>query len=153
MKRQQRTIGSILEIDLQDDTFAYTQVLDKANFAFFDYKAKQRLSNFNILTEVGILFIAAVYKDVVTEGRWLKVDKMAIQGGLEILPMKFIQDALEPSKFSSYNPNTGEMIPCTREQANGLECAAVWEAEHIESRIRDHYEGKSKGWAEQLEIE
>ena len=67
MKKQQRTVGSILEVDLCDGTFVYAQILEKASFAFFDYRVKSRLSNFDILTTKGILFILSVYKNAVTD--------------------------------------------------------------------------------------
>jgi hypothetical protein len=66
--------------------------------------------------------------------------------------MEFIQNTLDPSKFSLYDPNTGEMTPATKEQCIGLECAAVWEAEHVVDRINDHYAGRKNKWLEQLEI-
>lgn len=64
--------------------------------------------------------------------------------------MKFIQDVLNPEKFELYDPNNGEIIPATKEQIQGLECAAVWEAEHVESRIIDYYEGRPNKWVKQL---
>ncbi len=55
--------------------------------------------------------------------------------------MQFIQDAIHPDRFEFYDPNTGESRPATKEQIKGLERASVWEANHIEDRIRDHYNG------------
>ena len=66
--------------------------------------------------------------------------------------MQFIQDPINPEKFELYNPNTGEITSTTRDEAKGLERAAVWEAEHIESRLRDYYEGKENTWVNQLKI-
>ena len=66
--------------------------------------------------------------------------------------MKFIQDSLNPSKFESYNPNTGEITPSTKEECIGLERAAVWEAEHVESRITDFFNSRENVWVKQLEL-
>ena len=152
MKKQQRTVGSILEVDLCDGTFVYAQILEKASFAFFDYRVKSRLSNFDILTTKGILFILSVYKNAVTDGRWLKVGKIPIVKELQVLPMQFIQDALNPIMFSLYNPNTGEITDTTKDKVLGLEAAAVWEAEHVESRVKDYYNATTNIWVEQLKI-
>lgn len=60
--------------------------------------------------------------------------------------MQFILDALDQDSFELYNPNTGEILPAIKEEIKGLERAAVWEASHIEDRIRDHYNGESCIW-------
>ncbi len=152
MKRQQRTIGAIFEINIDNQYHVYGQILEKANYAFFDYKAKYKLSEFSILEKVPVLFILAVYNDVITQGHWLKVGKLSIRDDLKILPMKFIQDALHPAIFELYNPNTGEITPTKKDQIEGLECAAVWDSNHVEDRIRDHYNGVPNVWANQLRI-
>lgn len=51
-------------------------------------------------------------------------------------------------KFLLYNPNTGEMTPCTKEEARGKERAAVWDEKQMEDRIRDHYNGVPCKWIE-----
>lgn len=141
MKRQKETIGAILEINIDNQYYVYGQILDKGT-AFFDYKSAERLNDFRELEKSTILFIVTVYKDVITQGTWLKVGKLPIREELEILPMKFIRDVLNPDKFRLYNPNTGEMIPATKDECKGLEVAAVYEAEHIEQRISDYYAGR-----------
>jgi len=40
----------------------------------------------------------------------------------------------------------------TRKESQGLEAAAVWEPEHIEDRLRDHFDGKPNKWLESLRI-
>jgi hypothetical protein len=66
--------------------------------------------------------------------------------------MQYIQDPLNSSHFELYNPNTGEISKCKKEECEGLECAAVWEAEHAKSRIRDYYNGVPNILFEQLKI-
>ena len=36
------------------------------------------------------------------------------------------------------------------EECVGLERAAVWEPEHVEDRLRDHFAGRSNRWVESL---
>jgi hypothetical protein len=59
-----------------------------------------------------------------------------------VLPNQFVQDALHPERYSLYDPNTGVMKEADRKNCVGLERAAVWEAEHVESRLKDHYANK-----------
>ena len=150
MKRQKRTPGSIIEIDLGNGYLAYAQILEHGGYAFFDYKATERPISFDFLLNTGILFIIGVYNYVVNKGYWLKVAKLPIRNDLLVLPMEFIQ--YSSPHFSLYNPNTGEMTPATREECEGLECAAVWEKEHVESRLLDHFEGRPNIWVEDLKI-
>ncbi len=150
-KKQTRTVGSIVKIDLHDGTFILAQILNDG-LAFFDYRSNVLPDNLNYLIDTPVLFILSVYNDVITQGRWLKVGKLPIRQDLQNQPLKFIQDTLEPEKFELYDPNNGDIIAATKNQCVGLEAAAVWEAEHVESRIIDHYNKVPNIWVEQLKI-
>ena len=140
-KRQRITVGAILEIEIEEKYF-YAQILTEADCAFFDYQSNQKLNDYSILLNTPVLFIVAVYDDVITQGHWLKVGKLDVRENLKIKPMKFIQDALSPQNFELYDPNTGEIKPARKEECKGLERAAVYEAEDIEERLIDHYKGR-----------
>jgi hypothetical protein len=153
MAKQRITTGSILEINIDNQYYSYAQILQNGRgIAFFDNKIEDKLIDFSILEKCNLLFIVVVYNDVITQGKWLKVGKLPIRKELEILPMKFIQDRINPSEFRLYNPNTGEMTKAKREECDGLEYAAVWEANHVEDRIRDYYLGVPNVWVNQLKI-
>ncbi|CAA7196835.1 Imm26 family immunity protein [Chryseobacterium potabilaquae] len=145
MKRQKITLGSILEIPIDGKYYVYAQILNNG-YVFFDYKSKEQITDFEILNDKTILFIIAIYDQIITKGEWLKVGKMDIRKELEILPMKFIQDALQPDHFEFYNPNMGEIAPATKKEIIGLERAAVWDKNHVEDRIRDYYNGVPCAW-------
>jgi hypothetical protein len=151
MKRQRRTIGAIVKIPLQDGSHSYGLVLDKASIAVFKIKTKEDLQASEIL-EKDVLFIIAVYDNVITSGRWEKIGKAASSERFLNLPMKFIQDQLNPSTIQLYNPNTGEITPSTKEECVGLERAAVWAAEHVEERISDFFYGRKNVWVEQQRL-
>jgi len=142
MRRQRITVGSVLEINIENKYYTYAQILTEADCAFFNYKSKEPLKDFSVLENSEILFIVAIYDDIITQGKWLKVGKINIRKSLLKKPMKFIQDALNPNNFDLYNPNTGEITPSTKSECKGLECAAVYEAEHVEERISDYYAGR-----------
>lgn len=139
IKKQRITIGAILEINIENNYYVYAQILGNANYAFFDYRTTSQLKDFTVLFDKPVLFIASVYNDIITQGHWLKVGNLELRNDFKVLPMKFIQDALNPDSFELYDPNTGESKPSTKEQIKGLERAAVWEANHIVDRIRDYY--------------
>jgi Immunity protein 26 len=141
-KRQRVTEGAILEINIENQYYTYAQILTESDCAFFDFKSTEQLKDFSILEKSNILFIVAVYSYIINQGMWIKVGKIDIRNDLKVKPMKFIQDALNPTKFRLYNPNSGEMIPATKDECKGLEVAAVYRAEHIELRISDYYAGR-----------
>lgn len=145
MKRQKETIGSILEIDLKNGNYAYAQIL-KNGFVFFDFLSKESLNEFSILENCKILFIIVVYKDIVTRGHWLKVGKLPIKKEFEVLPMKFVQDGIHKDRFELYDPNTGETISTNKDACKGLERSSIWDAHHVEDRIRDYYNGVPCKW-------
>jgi hypothetical protein len=148
MKKQKIIQGSILEINIKNQYYTYAQILDKGGYVFFDYNSEKRLTDFSVLEDKPILFIICVYDDVIKQGHWPIVGKMNIRKNLNTQPMQFIQDALHPDRFEFYNPNTGESTPATREKVKGMERAAVWEANHVEDRIRDYYNGVPCIWLE-----
>ena len=151
MKRQQRTVGAIVKIPLKDNEHSYAVVLPKACFGVFDVKTNQALDIGEIYSKK-ILFIVAVYNAAVTSGRWEKIGKVELDERFETLPMHFIQDPINPTLFRKYNPNTGEMFPATKQDCLGLECAAVWQAEHVEDRIWDYHLGRENKWVQLLRI-
>ena len=152
MKRQRRTPRSIVKIDLKNGYYNYAQLLENG-IAFFDiYTKDPELEDLSILLKKTILFIVSVYRDVISTGLWLKIGKLPIREDLKTLPMECIQDALNETQFELYNPNTGEVTKATREECEGLEICAVWEAYHVESRLRDHYNGVPNDIVEALKI-
>jgi len=151
MKRQKRTVGSAFKIPLTDNTHSYGIILEKASVAIFKIKTNNSLPISEILKE-DVLFIVAVYNSAITSGRWEKIGKTPPDERFTILPLNFIQDSINPEHFEIYDPNTGQITKSSRENCLGLECAAVWEAEHVETRILDHFNGKENAWMKQLQI-
>ena len=141
-----------MKINLKNGYYNYAQIVENG-IAFFDiYTKDPELEDLSILLEKPVLFILEVYRDVISTGLWLKVGKLPIREDLKTLPMQCIQDALNETQFELYNPNTGEVTKATREECEGLETCAVWEAYHVESRLRDHYNGVPNDIVEALKI-
>ena len=73
-----------------------------------------------------------------------------LENELRTPPPRFIQDALRPDQFRIYE--NGKIRSATKEECLGLEREAVWDPEHVEERIRDHYAGRKNRWVESLRI-
>jgi hypothetical protein len=147
-----RKEGAFLEILLPNNKFCYSRILPKAEYAFYDIISEERINDIEKLQNTPILFIIAVYKFAVTKGRWKKIGFKELNAKLQILPMKFIEDVLNPGSFSLYKPKTGEMTPTTKDKCIGLERSAVWEPEHVEERLLAHFENRPCKWMEQLRL-
>lgn len=149
MKRQQRSVGAVLAVPLGDGTTCFALTLPEADFAFFDARAKEATPPTGLLAKP-ILFRVAVHKSAWVTGRWPKVSKVEVPRHLLAPQPKFIQDPLHPDRFEIYLG--GNIRPASRAECEGLERAAVWEPEHVEDRLRDHYAGVSNRWLESLRL-
>lgn len=149
MKRQQRTVGAVLVVALGDGTYCFAITLPEADFAFVDLRASDTSLPPDLVTRP-VLFRVAVHKSAWANGRWLKVSKVDLPAHLQRPQPTFMQDALDPQKFQIYVG--GEIRAATRAECEGLERAAVWDPEHVESRLRDHYAGVPNCWLESLRM-
>lgn len=149
MKRQRWSVGFIVKIPLLHNQHSYGQLLSQGSIAVFDIITDKELEISKIIKN-DLLFIVTIYSDVIPSGRWLKMSKAEINQQLSTLPMKFIQDPLDSDAFELYDPNTGDIRKATRKECEGLERSSIWAAEHVESRIRDHFAAKENTWVQQL---
>jgi len=150
--RQQRTIGAIVEIPFEPGKKAYARILGESSFAFYDYVNAGETKEVTLAELIikPVLFIVAVYDDAVTKGRWRKAGRMPLEINFQVLPLKFIQDELDETVFRIYD--NGVIRAAAKEECIGLERAAVWEPEHIESRLADYYNGKPNKWELQMRL-
>ena len=146
---QKRVVGGIVRIDLGDGFHAYARVLDDASYAIYDCRVNGELPIDRIISSP-ILFQVAVMDHAVKRGRWVVVGSVPLDDSLMNPQPKFIQDALQKDVFRIYHE--GKIRPARKEECVGLECAAVWEPNHVEDRLRDHYAGSRNIWLESLRI-
>jgi hypothetical protein len=144
-----RAAGDIVRIPLGDGTHTYARVLPHASFAFYDSRVNEDLAVEEVVKKP-ILFFLAVMHYAVTRGRWSIVGHVRLNGDLEA-PPKFIQDALDKNKFEIYYQD-GQTRRAARHECVGLERASVWEPEHVEDRLRDHYAGRKNQWVESQKL-
>jgi Immunity protein 26 len=148
-KRSQRTIGDVVRIDLGAGFHTYARVLQEAGFAFYDCRAQNEVPIAQVVASP-VLFQIAVMNHAVTKGRWSVIGHVPPdKAPIKRLP-QFIQDPLRPENFSIYE--NGAILPATRAEAAGLERAAVWDPEHVEDRLRDHYSGRPNKWLESMKF-
>jgi len=140
LKRQQRTVGSIVKIPLENGFWTYARVLE-VKMAFYDAKTSQDL-DISEIVEKPILFFASVYDSAITKGFWEKIGKkLPLEAHLLDLPPVYTQDILNPSKFTIYYQKIAR--PATKEECLGLEGGGIiWGYSLIEQRLNDYYQNR-----------
>jgi hypothetical protein len=65
------------------------------------------------------------------------------------------QDALSGALtiyWSDHMTGTSGEIPARASECEGLEVAAIWDPEHVEDRLRDHFDGRPNLWVESIRL-
>lgn len=147
--------GDIVRIPLEDGIYAYGRLLDSLIFQAFDVQTADDAPPENI-TELPILFIVWIGLDSVERGRWPIVGHVDLTEEERTTPVKFSKQDSISGRLTIYwsDPVTKENfeIPTSLEECHKLERAAVWRPEHLEDRLRDHFEGQPNKWVEALQI-
>ncbi|MGE9795819.1 Imm26 family immunity protein [Acinetobacter baumannii] len=148
MKKQKFSIGALLQIDLKNGQYAFGRVVNKEETLFYDFFT-DNISNLNLaeIYSAKELFRVSVMKYAITSGQWTVIDNKPIEADLA-LPNKYFMQDMITKEFSVYHQ--GHITPATYEDIKGLECAAVWEPEHVEDRLRDYFAGVPNIWVEDL---
>ena len=135
-KRQQRTIGAIVEIPLKNGFHTYARILE-VEMAFYDIHTKKDLPVKEIINS-NILFIATVYDSAITKGFWSKISKaIPLEENLINTPPKYTQNRLNLSQYKIHY--TKKTVKATKEECIGLEYWSVWQAEEIEERLNKYF--------------
>jgi len=140
-KRQQRTVGAIVKIPLQNGTFTYGRILEN-HFAFYEVQTQKNLALEEVIQKP-VLFFATVYDRAVTAGFWQKVGKITpLEPHLLKIPPRFIQDFLNPDHYEIVDENG--IRSATKAECDGLEPWIVYTHEDIEARLSEYYVNRSK---------
>lgn len=97
----------------------------------------------------GPLFVACMYRTAYSKGRWGEALLRVPKDTLPQIPPTFRQDAINPERLH-LDDHLGNSRPAKPEEIVGLEATSVWDAEHVESRLADHYRGVPNAFVEQM---
>ncbi|WP_421579586.1 Imm26 family immunity protein [Shinella sp. M31] len=151
-KRVRRRIGDILRIDLGGGQHCYAQVSGEPVIVFFDGIFARAIS-IDDIPMLPVAFRLCVSNYVITKGVWPVVGSRPLTSENAEEPFFYRQDDsgrlfLCHSSFASQNYER----PASLMECIGLECAAVWDPEHVIDRLRDHALGQPNRWVESLKI-
>lgn len=137
--------GDIVRIDLGDEQMAFARALGFPLMAFYDLQTTN-VPPIEQIVGSPIAFKIWVMRYALTAGIWRRIGHSDLTSDLRERPVFFKQDPIS-GKLSLYLDEGVEM-PSTIEEASTLECAAVWDPEHVVDRLKDHFAGRPNKWVE-----
>jgi len=146
-RRQQWTKGAVVMISLGDESFAFGQMLEFPEYAFFDLRRSSDtpLKPEDVVTN-SVLFRLWVMARAHSKGRWPKIGLAPIAPELRKKVLRFNQDPLKPSSiFLTYDGVSGS--PCAAEECTRYERAAVWDPDHVEDFATILRGVQTNGWS------
>jgi hypothetical protein len=148
MPTHRRLVGAVHALNIVS-SYVFCIALPEADFVFFDHRSSTPEAPRDLL-KLPQLFRVSVHKSAWNKGRWLRVGVLEVPEDLLQPVPRFMRDALKTDQYSIYL--NGNVRPASRNECLGLERASVWEPEHVESRLSDHYAGKPNVWVQQLAL-
>lgn len=153
-RRVKRKVGDILRIDMGDGQHTYAQVAADPLVVFFEGIFTGAVSVDEIVT-LPVAFTLNVFRHAVTKGIWPVVGSRPLEPENRREPFFYKQDAISGRLFLHHSSFAEQNYECsaTLEECIGLECAAVWEPEHVVDRLRDKAAGRLNRWEESMRID
>jgi hypothetical protein len=141
--------GAVLRVPLAGDRFAYAVMLAVLPYVAF-YSMDARLGEQH--PPDGEPLVVGLERKAYSGGRWGKVVFRLRPQDIPPAPRFFRQNVMRPDDCEIIDPNTGESRAALPRECVGLERAAVWAAEHVESCLEDHYAGRPNDFVESLRL-
>ena len=150
MRRKNWEIGNVVEIALKDGSFSYGAVIEEPLMIFSKntYNVRPEIT-LDIFNEIS--FKIWVMKYAVGKKGWPIVGSLKLNQAISEKPIFYKYDIIAKKFFHCSGGN--EEIPASFESCKGMECAAVWDPEHIESRLQDEKNNVANIWVESLKAE
>jgi len=139
-------VGKVVEIPLKNGYFAYGLVLHEPVVAFSHQTFSQPQQDFISLFDKPV-FCIWVMKYALGKKGWKKVGKLE-EHVLFHTQQKFYKFDFISKKYSTYSGD--QEIPSEKSECLDLECAVVWDKEHVEDRLLSLSEGKDCKWTTSL---
>jgi hypothetical protein len=142
--------GTFVRIPLADGTFGYGRVLPDPYLAFYDFRTTGPSADLDEIEAKPVLFTQAVR--LFKYDRWANLGKRKLAGEVTKPVVRFMQDLADYRKCTIYDSD-GMSRDARPEECVGLERAAVWDPQHIEQRLLDHFEGRPNTFEEQARVQ
>jgi hypothetical protein len=146
----------VIDVPLGNGRHAFGRLLSEPLVEFYDREFDDGAPNLDEIVRLPVAFTIDVMNSAVTSGRWRKAGSKPLTEAERERIVRFCKRDLMTGEPSLYweDPRSGEIHepPASPEDCEGLETAAVWSAEHVEDRLRDHFAGRPNKWLESIRV-
>ena len=138
--------GNIVEIPLKNGIYAYGVIIEPPLIAFSTLYFSEPQTEFDTLFNE-LSFKIWVMKHAISKRHWKVVGHIDV----DIEKPVFYKFDLIPKRYSHYFDD--QEVESSLDECIGLECAAVWDPEHVEERLFAVNLGKESIWEKSLRAE
>ena len=151
-KSERWKVGNFIAIAAKDGGYYYGRIRPHGIVAFYDVRTDNLIfpgeRSLRDFLKISIAFSVCVMTHALKSERWKIIGWEPLEPRF-LNPLKFFIQDRASGKFRIYSED-GTMLPANRSEIEGLESAAVWDPEHVEDRLRDHFSGVRNTWVESL---
>jgi hypothetical protein len=154
--RRNRCPGRVVRIDLGDGRCAYGRQLLSVQVEFYDHVGgpDQAVDLLDVV-RLPVAFTTAVMDRAFSRtGRWELLDVVTLSHEEQASVYRRAQiDSISGRPSVHWiDPAAGASgkTPATLEECLTLEPSGVWDPEHVEDRLRDHFAGRPNRWLDSL---
>jgi hypothetical protein len=149
MSTNKDKIGNIIKIKIDDNTFGFGRIITGGFIEFYDFISTETQSEDSLEKIIGskVIFTLSIHKSWKKNGNWEIIGNNS--NDIPNIPDQFMQNLSDPTNIKIID-SSGSARKATLEEVQGVERLAVWEDNHVEDRLRDHFNGKPNAWVEQL---
>jgi hypothetical protein len=156
--RENHAPGRVVRIDLGDGRCAYGRKLLGPNVEFYDRPGTSGES-VDLLDVVAspVAFTIWVMKYAFRRrDGWELLDVVPLTDEeVSTIARRAKKDVLSGALtiyWSDYVTGTNGEIAASEQECEGLEVAAIWDPQHVEDRLRDHFDGRPNLWVESIRL-
>jgi len=144
--------GMIVRVPVDEETHTYGRMLSASPFmAFYDCRAIEELDLSVVVSRPVLFVLATEFERPIDEGRWVRLGVVPLAQADVPIPPQFMQNIGDPTDIQLID-HLGNVRAVSPDECEGLERSAVWQVEHVEERIADHYAGRVNGITQRLAL-
>lgn len=143
------TPGNIVEVTLTG-AWAYGHVIAFPLVGFYSARPK-KVAEVVALDNESFAFRIWVMKYAVGKKGWPVIGSRPLSPEKAVEPWFLKRDSLS-RRLTKYRDSDQQEVDATPEEGANLECAAVWDPAHVESRLLDALMGRPNKWLDSLKV-
>jgi hypothetical protein len=142
------TIRTFYAIPLNGE-FGFGRMVRDGDLACYAIKSPT-IPSLDEIERAPVLSVVTVHFDEFVTGRWQEIGRRPVSGAADT-PVKYFREDPITGFLDIYVE--GEFQPYAGEDLTRMERLSVWNAEHIESRLKNHFAGRPDPSVEALKYE